>query len=151
MSPWLRCPMAMLSLLAGGAPAAAPGAEIDSITGLVAAGAWEEVRAYCGGCHSLDLVTGQRNSAAGWQETIRTMERSHNMVELPDPTEARIVDYLATHYAPKPRGHRRAPIPPRLMPRPRILPVAEAERTGLSPTAESWRREDCGPTVTDSQ
>jgi len=142
-------PMAVFSLLAGGA-LAAPDAEIDLGSGLVKTGAWEEVRAYCGSCHSLDLVTSQRNSATGWQETIHTMQRSHNMVELPAPTEARIVDYLARHYPPQPRGHRRAPIPVRLMPRPRIPPVAEAERTGLRPTAETWRREDCGPTVTDS-
>ena len=141
-------PMAMFSLLAGGA-FAAPDAEIDLGSGLVKTGGWEEVRAYCGSCHSLDLVTSQHNSATGWQEIIRTMKRSHNMVDLPAPTEARIVDYLARHYAPQARTHRRAPIPARLMPRPRILPVAEAERNGLRPTAETWRREDCGPTVTD--
>ena len=140
----------MLGLLAGGAFAAAPDSEIDVSTGLVKAGAWEEVRAYCSGCHSVDLVTSQHNSAAGWQQTIRTMQRSHNMVDLPDPTEERIVDYLATHYAPETRGHRRVPIPARLMPGPRTLPAAEAEGTGLRPTAETWQREDCGPTLTDS-
>lgn len=150
MRPWLRCPMAVLGLLAGGALAATPDAEIDLTTGLVKVGAWEEVRAYCGSCHSVDLVTSQHNSATGWQETIRTMQRSHNMADLPVPTEARIVDYLATHYAPQPRGHRRAPIPAGLMPRPRIPSVAEEERTGLRQTAETWRRQDCGPPVTDS-
>ena len=150
MSPMPRRPMAMLGLLAGGAFAAAPDAEIDLTTGLVKAGAWEEVRAYCGSCHSLDLVTSQHNSAAGWQGTIRTMQRSHNMVDLPAPTEARIVDYLAKHYAPQSRGHRRAPIPARLLPRARIQPVAEAERTGLRPTAETWIREDCASLLTDS-
>lgn len=150
MSSCPRHPMAMISLLAGGAFGAAADAEIDLTTGLMKAGAWEEVRAYCGGCHSLDLVTSQRNSAEGWQETVHTMQRSHNMADLPAPTEARIVNYLARHYAPQPRGHRRAPVPPRLMPGPRIPPVGDAERTGLSPAAETWRREDCGPTVTDS-
>ena len=144
MSRKLRCPM--LGLLAGAAFAAAPDADIDATTGLVKAGAWEEVRAYCGGCHSFDLVTSQHSSAAAWQETIRTMQRSHNMVDLPAPTESRIVDYLATYFAPKAQGHRRAPISARLMPRPRIAPVADAERNGLSPPAETWRREDCGPT-----
>lgn len=150
MSRCLRHALATTCLLAGGVLAATPDAEIDIHTGLVKAGAWEEVRAYCGGCHSLDLVTSQHNNAEGWQETIRTMQRSHNMVDLSVPTEARIVDYLARHYAPRPRGHRRAPIPPRLMPRPRIRPVAEADAAGLRPTAETWRREDCGPTLTDS-
>ena len=137
-------PMAVLGLLAGGAYAA-PDAEIDLGSGLVKTGAWEEVRAYCGSCHSLDLVTSQHNSATGWRETIRTMQRSHNMFDLPAPAEDRIVDYLARHYAPETRGHRRAPIWARLMPRSRILPIAEAERTGLRPTAETWQNEDCGP------
>lgn len=149
MSPKSLRPIAMLSLFAGGA-LAAPESEIDLGSGLVKTGAWEEVRAYCGSCHSVDLVTSQDKSAAGWRETIRTMQRSHNMVDLPALAEDRIVDYLARHYAPERRGHRRAPIPAGLMPRPRILPVAEAERTGLRPTAETWRREDCGPTLTDS-
>ena len=148
MSRRLRCLAVPICLLAGGALGAAPDAEIDLTTGLVKAGAWAEVRAYCSGCHSLDLVTSQRNSAAGWQETIRTMQRSHNMVELPAPTEARIVDYLARHYMPQPGGHRRAPIRAGLMPRPRVMPVGEAEGTRLRPTAETWRREDCGPTLT---
>lgn len=150
MSLELRRTMAIFGLLAGGAFAAAPDAEIDLSTGLVKAGGWEEVRAYCGSCHSLDLVTSQHDSATGWQETIRTMQRSHNMVDLPAPTEARIVDYLARHYVPQERSHRRAPVPARLMPRPRIMPVAEGEETGLRPTTETWRREDCGPTLTDS-
>ena len=149
MSSKLRPSMAMLGLLAAGGLAAAPDAEVDLATGLVKAGAWEEVRAYCSGCHSVDLVTSQHNSAAGWQQTIRTMQRSHNMVDLPDPTEARIVDYLARHYAPQASGHRRAPIPARLMPRPRMPPAAEAEGTRLRLTAETWRREDCGPTLAD--
>ena len=100
MSPGLRHPLAMIWLFAGSALAAAPDAEVDVRTGLVKAGAWEEVRAYCGACHSLDLVTSRQNSAEGWQETVRSMRRSHNMVELPTQTEARIVDYLTRHFAP---------------------------------------------------
>jgi len=142
--------MAMLGLLAVGALAAAQEAGIDSTTGLVKAGAWEEVRAYCSGCHSVDLVTSQHNSTEGWQETIQTMQRAHNMVGLPAPVEARIVDYLARHYAPQVRGHRRAPIPARLMPRPRIQPASGAEENGLRPTAETWRRQDCAPMPPDS-
>lgn len=78
--------------------------------------AWEEVRTHCGGCHSLDLVTSQRNSRDGWRQTIRTMQRSHNMPDLAAETETKIVDYLAEHYAPELRRPRRAPIPSTLMP-----------------------------------
>ena len=143
------CALAAMGLSSGGTFAAAPDSEIDASTGLVKAGAWQEVRAFCSGCHSVDLVTSQHNDAPGWQRTIRTMQRSHNMVELPAPTEARIVDYLAKHFAPQTRAHRRAPIPVRLMPRPRIVATAGAE-DGLRPTAETWRREGCGPVPTDS-
>ncbi len=143
------CVLPTMGLLAGGAFAAAPDSEIDVSTGLVKAGAWEEVRAFCSGCHSVDLVTSQHNDAAGWQQTIRTMQRLHNMIELPDPTEARIVDYLAEHFPPETRGHRRAPLPVRLMPRPRLVAVAGSEN-GLRPTAETWRREGCDPAPTDS-
>ena len=31
-----------------------------------------------------------------------------------------------------------------------LAPAAVAERTRLRPTAETWRREDCSPPVTDS-
>ena len=78
--------------------------------------AWEEVRTHCGGCHSLDLVTSQRNSRDGWRQTIRTMQRSHNMPDLAAETETRIVAYLAEHYAPETRRLRRSPIPATLMP-----------------------------------
>ena len=149
MSPKAWCALATMGLLAGGALAAAPDPEIDASTGLVKAGAWEEVRAFCSGCHSVDLVTSQYNSAEGWERTIRTMQRLHNMVDLPAPTEARIVDYLAKHFAPQTRGHRRAPLPARLMPRPRYVAAAGTEG-GLRPTAETWRREGCDPVPTDS-
>ena len=96
---------------------ATAGAEIDNETGLVKSGAWEEVRNHCGGCHSLDLVTGQRSSRDGWRQTIRTMRRSHSMYELPTETEATIVGYLAEHYSPATRPLRRPPIPQELMPR----------------------------------
>ena len=145
MSPKAWCALSAFGVLGGGVFAAAPDSEIDASTGLVKAGAWEEVRAFCSGCHSVDLVTSQHNNAAGWQQTIRTMQRSHNMVELPAPTEARIVDYLAKHFAPQTRAHRRAPIPVRLMPRPRVVAIAGTE-DGLRPTAETWQREGCDPT-----
>lgn len=143
------CALATMGLFAGVAFAAAPDSEVDASTGLLKAGAWEEVRALCSGCHSVDLVTSQHNNAEGWEQTIRTMQRSHNMVELPAPTEARIVDYLAKHFAPQTRAHRRAPLPARLMPRSRIVAVAATE-DGLRPTAETWRRVGCGPVPTDS-
>ena len=143
------CALAAMGLLGGVAFGAAPDSEIDASTGLVKAGAWEEVRAFCSGCHSVDLVTSQHNNAEGWEQTIRTMQRLHNMVELPGPTEARIVDYLAEYFAPETRRHRRAPIPVRLMPRPRIVADTGAE-DGLRPTVETWRREGCDPVPTDS-
>ena len=141
--------LAAMGLSTGGTFAAAPDSELDASTGLVKAGAWEEVRAFCSGCHSVDLVTSQHNDGEGWEKTIRTMQRLHNMVDLPAPAEARIVEYLAKHFAPKTRAHRRAPIPARLMPRRRVVAGA-ATKDDLRPTAETWRREGCSQAPTDS-
>ena len=89
--------------------------ETDAATGLVVAPGWELVRAHCGGCHSLKLVTSQRADRGTWLDVIRWMQATQNLWELDTDTEARILDYLAANYPPQP-NRRRAPIPPSLMP-----------------------------------
>ena len=104
-------------------------AEIDPETGLVKTGAWEEVRAHCGICHALGLVTSQQGGPAVWIETIRRMRESHNMYDLAPESEARLVAYLAEHFAadaPGTRRHRRAPLPEALMPSTCPAPVADS-------------------------
>ena len=99
-------------------PALALAAEVDTVTGLVKAPGWEEVRIHCGGCHSHSTVTNQRANRDAWRDMIRWMQRTQNLWELPADSEAKILDYLAAEYGPDTTRHRRAPIPPALMPPP---------------------------------
>jgi virginiamycin B lyase len=57
----------------------------------------DTVNATCGGCHGLNMITG----AAGYtQEQWRSLIST--MIRLPDPQQASITQYLATHFPPKP-------------------------------------------------
>jgi hypothetical protein len=78
---------------------AAIAAERDPATGLVVAPGWELVGAYCGSCHSYQLVTAQRGDAGFWERTIRWMQRTQNLTELPAAHQRAIVDYLAANYS----------------------------------------------------
>ena len=74
------------------------------------------VRAHCGACHSLDLVTTQRGDREFWLKTIRWMQKTQNLWPLPPDQEKQILDYLAANYADEDRG-RRPPLDPELLPR----------------------------------
>jgi mono/diheme cytochrome c family protein len=100
-------------LLLGMKPAAI--AREDPTTGLVVAPGWEVVRAHCGTCHSFQLVTSQRSGTAFWSGTIRWMQRTQNLWQIPPDQHQAIVGYLATHYAETDRG-RRPQFPPTLTP-----------------------------------
>lgn len=82
---------------------------VDAASGLVMAEGWEQVRAHCGGCHSLDLVTQNRGDAAHWRHLIRWMQAQQNLWEL-GPDEDLIVGYLAEHYAASALRPRRLPL-----------------------------------------
>jgi len=103
----------VLSLAASGAATAAQ--QIDEATGLTIGPHWELVRANCGGCHSLKLVTSQRADRQTWLDIIRWMQATQNLWQFDPDTESKILDYLAASYPPQP-NRRRAPIPPTLMP-----------------------------------
>ncbi len=110
---------AIYPIIVGMAAMAMATTETDFETGLVKAGAWQEVHMHCGGCHSLSLVTSQRGDLATWRDTVLHMQEAHNMHHLQPETETRILEYLAEHYAPATRSHRRAPLPSALLPNPR--------------------------------
>lgn len=63
------------------------------------------VVANCTACHSAKLVTQNRMTREGWEQTIRWMQKTQNLWDL-GPNEAVILDYLATHYAPEKKGRR---------------------------------------------
>lgn len=81
---------------------------IDVATGFVAEGDYLIVKATCTACHSAKLVTQNRATRDGWLEMIRWMQETQKLWDL-GPNEAKILDYLATYYAPEAKG-RRAPV-----------------------------------------
>lgn len=83
-------------------------ADTDPATGLVIAPGYEQVKAQCTACHSARLVAQNRADRDGWLQMIRWMQATQNLWPLGE-AEAPILDYLATHYGPLPRG-RRAPL-----------------------------------------
>jgi len=74
-------------------------------TGLVEAEGLPLVIAHCTGCHSGKLITQNRLSKDGWQETIRWMQKTQNLWDLGED-EKIIVDYLSKNYAPSAKGRR---------------------------------------------
>ncbi|MEL7538242.1 MAG: hypothetical protein AAFZ58_07840 [Pseudomonadota bacterium] len=103
----------MSALLAANALAAE--LPIDERTGLVIDEGWVLVNGHCGACHSHRLVTAQRGDEAFWTKTIRWMQRTQNLWQIPDHQEQIIVRYLAKHYNETEWGRRPA-LSPVLLP-----------------------------------
>lgn len=93
------------------------GRELEPSTGLVLAEDWDLVASRCIRCHSLSQFLKQRGTRSTWQGVIDWMQATQGLEEFGDDIEERIVDYLATHYAPD-AASRRAPLPAYLLPRP---------------------------------
>lgn len=89
--------------------------ETDPVTGLIIADGWELVVAHCGACHSHALVTSQRGDAAFWESTIRWMQRTQNLWQIPESQERVLIGYLERHYNETEWG-RRPPLPISLLP-----------------------------------
>lgn len=62
------------------------------------AGTFDLVGMYCGGCHSLDVVTQQRATRARWASLLAWMVEEQGMVELEPADERAILDYLVTNF-----------------------------------------------------
>ena len=78
---------------------------IHLASGLVFADHFELVRGNCTTCHSGKLIAQNRASREGWQQMIRWMQKTQGLWDL-GKNEPKILDYLATHYAPKEVGRR---------------------------------------------
>jgi hypothetical protein len=89
--------------------------ELDQNTGLVIAPGWEMAAAHCGGCHSHALVTAQRGDAEFWRSTIRWMQKTQNLWQIPAAQEQTLIAYLEENYNETDWG-RRPPLPQSLMP-----------------------------------
>jgi len=62
-------------------------------------GTHELVAAYCGGCHSLNIVTQQHASRQRWEQLLVWMEKKQGMPKLPEKEEGQILDYLTAHFS----------------------------------------------------
>ncbi|MEM7374802.1 MAG: monoheme cytochrome C [Bacteroidota bacterium] len=78
---------------------------IDVASGFVAEGEYQLVKTVCTACHSGKLVTQNRATREGWEEMIRWMQETQKLWELGE-SEDKILDYLATYYAPENQGRR---------------------------------------------
>lgn len=74
-------------------------------TGFVDGNGLMTVVTHCTACHSAGLVTQNRMSREGWEQTIRWMQKTQNLWDLGD-NEVVILDYLTAHYAPQKKGRR---------------------------------------------
>ena len=60
-------------------------------------------------------MTAQRGNEDFWRDTIRWMQRTQNLWQIPEAQEAQILSYLAEHYSESDWG-RRPPLPASLLP-----------------------------------
>ncbi len=88
------------------ASATTAAADNDSVTGLARAEGVELVGAHCLFCHSSRLIVQNRMSREGWLQTIRHMQKNHNLWPLGE-AEDLIVDYLVVNYGPLASSNRR--------------------------------------------
>ena len=89
----------------GAMTAEQPRENIHPDTGFINAPGMQETIIHCTGCHSAQLVTQSHMTREGWLATIRWMQETQNLWDLGE-NETIILDYLATHYAPKEKGRR---------------------------------------------
>lgn len=108
----LACALTVTLALNG--PATAD-TDVDAESGLAIAPGWQLVKAHCGACHSTKLVTAQRGDRDYWLDTIRWMQRTQNLWDLPPAIESQVLDYLADNYSEEEWG-RRPPLSPILRP-----------------------------------
>mgnify|MGYP000595180744 CR=1 FL=1 len=60
--------------------------------------------AWCGGCHSLNLVRQQGLTHDGWDELLHWMTEKQNMPPLKGEQRSIVLDYLATNFGTDGRG-----------------------------------------------
>jgi hypothetical protein len=59
----------------------------------------------CTSCHSAKMITQNRATKEGWQSMIKWMQQTQGLWKL-GANEDKIIDYLATQYAPQKKGRR---------------------------------------------
>jgi len=80
---------------------------IDTQSGLIIDSGFAAVKKQCSLCHSAQLITQNKASHQGWQDTLRWMQEKQGMQSLSQQTETLILNYLAKNYAPEQTGRRK--------------------------------------------
>lgn len=78
---------------------------IHVATGLIYAPGIEAVQRQCMGCHSPMLISQFSATREGWADVIRWMQETQGLWDL-GADERKVLDYLASHYAPVESGRR---------------------------------------------
>lgn len=63
----------------------------------------DQVLQNCLGCHSESMITQNHKTKKAWDATIDLMQKKHNLWPLSPEIRGKILNYLSTHYAPKPQ------------------------------------------------
>ncbi|WDI30230.1 hypothetical protein PUV54_09680 [Hyphococcus flavus] len=71
---------------------------LDEYWGLPRSDGVENVSAYCGACHSLQIVMQQRQTHEGWDYLLTWMVKKQGMAELTPDTRDEILDYLTREF-----------------------------------------------------
>lgn len=89
--------------------------ETDTVTELIVADGWQDVRANCTECHSSRLIVQNSGNKTVWESRIRWMQETQGMHDLNPDLEETILNYLAENYGQK-EATRRAPLNQYLLP-----------------------------------
>ncbi|REG82499.1 hypothetical protein [Algoriphagus antarcticus] len=81
----------------------------DLVTGLITGEGLELIKGNCISCHSSALILQNRFTREGWHDKIVWMQETQGLWDLGE-NEAKILDYLATNYAPEAPKGRRIPL-----------------------------------------
>lgn len=84
--------------------------KINPDTGLIVDKNSELVEANCLACHNSALITNMHANKEAWLATIRWMQESEGLWEIPADDEEKILNYLTKHYGEKYNTRRRLPL-----------------------------------------
>jgi hypothetical protein len=83
---------------------------VDAKTGLIIDQGFETVKTECTVCHSAKLIIQNKATRQGWLGTIRWMQNTQGLRQLPAETEREILTYLAANYPLEQKGRRANPV-----------------------------------------
>lgn len=85
--------------------------KINPENGLIIDENVELIENNCLACHNSSLIVNMNVNREAWIATIRWMQESEGLWEIPVDNENKILDYLTKHYGEKYNTRRRLPLP----------------------------------------